>query len=128
MELTEDDLVGLPEFLIRAASAAGKEKGVSGPIITTSRSLYVPFMQFSPRRDLRQHAQAVRENVALKNLDLAAEMVNLRHEMALLLGYENFSEYKLETEMAKTSDNVRKLLMDVWGNQQKHRLWLMKKS
>lgn len=115
MELTEDDLVGLPEFLIRAASAAGKEKGVSGPIITTSRSLYVPFMQFSPRRDLRQHAQAAWEKRgAEKNLDLAAEMVNLRHEMALLLGYQNFSEYKLETEMAKTSDNVRKLLMDVW--------------
>ncbi len=115
MELTDDDLVGLPDFLVRAAKAAGREKGLEHPIITTSRSLYVPFMQFSPRRDLRQRAQQAWESRGAEtNFSLAAETIDLRHEMAVLLGYANFSEYKLETEMAKTSDNVRKLLMDVW--------------
>jgi len=47
MELSEDDLEGLPDFLIEAARNAGKEKGISGPVITTSRSLIVPFLQFS---------------------------------------------------------------------------------
>lgn len=115
MELGDDDLLGLPDFLIRAAKAAGKEKGLDVPIITTSRSLYVPFMQFSPRRDLREKAQIAWSNRgAEKNYAIAAETLQLRHEMAQLLGYENFSQFKLETEMAKTSDNVRKLLMDVW--------------
>jgi len=115
MELAPDDLTGLPDFLIRAATSAGQEKGLERPIITTSRSLIVPFLQFSPRRDLREKAQKAWESRGMdKNLPLASEMINLRHEMAQLLGYENFSEFKLETEMAKTSANVRELLMDVW--------------
>ena len=38
MELTEDDLDGLPQFVIDTARAAGAEKGVEGPVITTSRT------------------------------------------------------------------------------------------
>ena len=50
------DLEGLPEFVITAARAAGEEKGAGGPVVTLSRSLIVPFLQFSPRRDLREKA------------------------------------------------------------------------
>jgi peptidyl-dipeptidase Dcp len=56
MELSEADLEGLPDFVIRSARAAGQEKGTDGPVITLSRSLIVPFLQFSPRRDLRRRA------------------------------------------------------------------------
>ena len=56
MELGEDDLVGLPQFVIDTARAAGAEKGVEGPVVTLSRSLIVPFLQFSTRRDLREQA------------------------------------------------------------------------
>ena len=56
MVLAEDELVGLPDFLVRAAREAGQEKGEDGPVITLSRSLIVPFLQFSPRRDLREKA------------------------------------------------------------------------
>ena len=120
MELSASDMEGLPEFLRAAAKAAGSEKGVEGAIITLSRSLVVPFMQFSPRRDLRETAYkawAARgaNGGATDNRELAREMLALRQEMANLLGYPDFASFKLETEMAKTPGNVRQLLDDVWA-------------
>jgi len=120
MELSASDMEGLPEFLRAAAKAAGSEKGVEGAIITLSRSLVVPFMQFSPRRDLRERAYkawAARgaNGGATDNRELAREMLALRQEMANLLGYPDFASFKLETEMAKTPGNVRQLLDDVWA-------------
>ena len=120
MPLAEVDLEGLPQFVIDAARAAGEEKGQDGPVVTLSRSLIVPFMQFSPRRDLREAAfkawAARGENGnANDNRDTAAEILRLREERAKLLGYPSFAAYKLETEMAKTPETVRDLLMRVWG-------------
>ena len=56
MRLSEEDLEGLPDFVTDAARSAGAERDAGGPVVTLSRSLIVPFLQFSPRRDLRQKA------------------------------------------------------------------------
>ena len=119
LELGPEDLNGLPEFLIDAAKAAGVERGVEAPIVTLSRSIIVPFLQFSAQRDLRKKAYqawAARgaHAGAHDNRSLALEMLVLRQEMAELLGYPDFASFKLETEMAKTPENVLKLLKDVW--------------
>ena len=120
MDLSDADLDGLPDFVVDAARAAGAEKGAEGPVVTLSRSLIVPFLQFSPRRDLRE--RAFRAWVArganggkTDNRAIAAEILKLREERATLLGYPNFATYKLEPEMAGTPDRVRALLMAVWG-------------
>ncbi|WP_170360203.1 M3 family metallopeptidase [Ruegeria arenilitoris] len=120
MELTEDDLAGLPGFVVDAAHAAGREKGAKGPVVTLSRSLIVPFLQFSPRRDLREkayHAWASRgaNGGETDNRAIAAEILQLREERAKLLGYDSFAAFKLETEMARTPERVRDLLMQVWA-------------
>ena len=119
MPLDEADLEGLPDFAISAARAAGEEKGQDGPVVTLSRSIIVPFLQFSPRRDLREKAFAAwvargANGGDTDNREIAAEILALRQERAKLLGYESFADFKLETEMAKTPDAVRGLLMDVW--------------
>ncbi|MFK7744204.1 MAG: M3 family metallopeptidase [Roseobacter sp.] len=119
MELNEDDLEGLPDFVVDTARAAGEDKKAIGPVVTLSRSLIVPFLQFSPRRDLRKtafEAWAARgaNGGETDNRAIAAEILALREERAGLLGYGSFAEYKLETEMAKTPDAVRDLLMSVW--------------
>ncbi len=119
MALSEDDLEGLPDFAVNAARAAGEEKGLNRPVVTLSRSLIVPFLQFSPRRDLREvafKAWAARgaNGGDTDNRGIAAETLKLRQERAQLLGYDSFADFKLETEMAKTPDAVRSLLMDVW--------------
>ena len=56
MALAPEDLEGLPEFVVESAAAAARERGRTGHVITLSRSLIVPFLQFSPRRDLRERA------------------------------------------------------------------------
>ncbi|WP_170506871.1 M3 family metallopeptidase [Ruegeria arenilitoris] len=120
MELSENDLEGLPAFVVDTARAAGQEKVAKGPVVTLSRSLIVPFLQFSPRRDLREKAYrawAARgaNGGETDNRNISAEILQLREERAKLLGYDSFADFKLETEMARTPDKVRDLLMQVWG-------------
>ena len=119
MPLAEADLAGLPDFVVATARAAGEEKGLGCPVVTLSRSLIVPFLQFSPRRALRQRAYEAWVARGAKggptdNRGIAAETLALREERAALLGYASFAAYKLETEMAGTPDAVRDLLMQVW--------------
>lgn len=119
MELGHGDLEGLPDFAVTAARAAGREKGLDGPAVTLSRSIIVPFLQFSNRRDLREKAYVAwtargANGGATDNRAIAAEILALRKERAELLGYDSFADYKLETEMAKTPAAVRDLLMSVW--------------
>ena len=120
MELGEDDLDGLPDFVVDAARKAGEEKGAGGPVVTLSRSLIVPFLQFSTRRDLREAAYKAwgargANGGATDNRAIAGETLQLRAERAALLGYSSFADYKLETEMAKTPKAVTELLMSVWA-------------
>ncbi|MCB1310640.1 MAG: M3 family metallopeptidase [Sedimentitalea sp.] len=119
MALAEEDLDGLPEFVIDAAREAGRDRGLNGPAVTLSRSLIVPFLQFSPRRELRARAYAAwvargANGGKTDNRAIAAEILALRAERAALLGHDSFAAYKLETEMAKDPARVRKLLMAVW--------------
>ena len=117
--LAEEDLEGLPDFVIDTARAAGKERGQDGPVLTLSRSLIVPFLQFSPNRELRRIAYEAWTSRGANggetdNREIAAEVLRLREERAKLLGYDSFAAYKLEPEMAKTPEAVRGLLMRVW--------------
>jgi peptidyl-dipeptidase Dcp len=119
MELAEGDLEGLPDFVVATAKAAAAEKGVQGHAVTLSRSLIVPFLQYSPRRDLREKAYEAwtargANGGETDNRAIALETLELRRERAALLGYDSFAEFKLETEMAKTPEAVRGLLLDVW--------------
>ncbi len=119
MPLAEDDLEGLPDFVIASARAAGQERGAGGPVVTLNRSLIVPFLQFSSRRALRQRAYEAwvargANGNASDNRAIAAETLALREERAKLLGYASFADFKLEPEMAKTPAAVRDLLMRVW--------------
>ncbi|MEL6992744.1 MAG: M3 family metallopeptidase, partial [Pseudomonadota bacterium] len=119
VKLGDDDLIGLPDFVIATAKAAGEEKGADGPVVTLSRSLIVPFLQFSERRDLRQKAYEAwgargANGGKTDNRGIAAETLKLREERAKLLGYPTFADFKLETEMAGTPQAVRDLLMRVW--------------
>jgi peptidyl-dipeptidase Dcp len=118
MELSEADLAALPGFVQDAAKAAGAEKG-TGPVVTLSRSLIVPVLQFSPNRALREKAYEAwvargANGGETDNRAIAAEILALRTERATLLGYADFAAFKLEPEMAKTPDAVRDLLMRVW--------------
>ncbi len=119
MDLSPGDLDGLPDFVVAGARDAGADRGRDGPVLTLNRSLIVPFLQFSPRRDLREVAYAAwvargENGGETDNRAAAAEILSLREERARLLGYASFADYKLEPEMAGTPAAVRDLLMQVW--------------
>jgi peptidyl-dipeptidase Dcp len=120
MELAQADLEGLPDFVVASARAAAEERGRTGHLLTLSRSLIVPFLQFSSRRDLRESAYKAwlsrgENGGATDNRAIAYEILVLRNERARLLGYESFAAFKLEPEMARTPQAVRDLLMQVWA-------------
>jgi len=116
----EADLAGLPDFVRAAMRAAAQERGLtSSHVVTLSRSIVEPFLQFSQRRDLRQ--KILRAWIArgdgggeTDNKAIIAEMLSLRAERARLLGYSNFADYRLADAMAKTPQAVRALLERVW--------------
>ena len=117
---TKKDLEGLPQGLIEAAAVDAKAKGKEGKwVFTLSNSSVMPFLQYSSNRTLRQqiwNAYQMRANHddAFDNKQNAVELANLRGQKARLLGYTSHSTYVLEESMAKTPQNVNKLLNDLW--------------
>ncbi|TKC85980.1 M3 family metallopeptidase [Trinickia terrae] len=115
---TEADLAGLPDFLRGAAKGAGQERGLHGHVITLSRSLVLPFLTWSTRRDLREaawHAWTSRgETPGRDNRPLAREILALRHEQAQLLGYDSYADYALADRMAGKPSAVYELFRQVW--------------
>jgi peptidyl-dipeptidase Dcp len=120
LALEPEDLAGLPEFVRAAAKRAGEEHGrAGGHVVTLGRSSVEPFLQFSPRRDLREKLFAAwvarGDGGAHDNNDMIAEIVALRAERARLLGYASFADYALDDAMAKTPAAARGLLAAVWA-------------
>jgi peptidyl-dipeptidase Dcp len=117
---SKKDLAGLPQGLIEAAAADAKAKGKEGKwVFTLSNSSVMPFLQYSSNRELRKqiwNAYQTKGNHddELDNKKNAIDLANLRGQRARLLGFKTHSNYVLEESMAKTPENVNKLLNDLW--------------
>ncbi len=120
----ESDLAGLPEFLRAAAKQAATERSVDGYVITLSRSLIVPFLTFSTRRDLREIAfkawiargeGVIAADGKYNNAPVIREIMALRLEQANLHGYASYADYALVDTMAKNKEAVADLLKQVWA-------------
>ena len=90
----EADLAGLPDFVRAAAQQAAAARGLAAGrhVITLSRSLVVPFLTFSDRRDLREQAWRAwtgrgEHDGATDNRAIVREILELRAEQAALHGY-----------------------------------------
>ena len=112
--LEKEDLEGLPESSIEAAKATAKEKGKDGYLITLAAPSYRPFMQYSSRRDLREKLYKMYNTCNTKgeysNIEVMSQIADKRRQMANLLGYKTFADYKLSHTMAQTPENVYNLL------------------
>jgi peptidyl-dipeptidase Dcp len=110
---------GLPAFVLDAARQAAAERGLAGAVITLGRSLVVPFLTYSTRRDLREvawRAWVGRGEHAGEhdNRELVGQLLRLRHEQAALLGHACYADYALADTMAGTRGAVAALLDEVW--------------
>lgn len=116
---SEADLAGLPEGLRASAESEARERGREGWAILNTRSSMEPFLTYSTRRDLREAVWRAyysrgdngdeRDNKAV-----IAEVVRLRHERALLLGFSTHAHWRMEKSMARTPERALELMHSVW--------------
>ena len=109
------DLEGLPESVLEAAKARAKTKGKEGWLFDLSAPSYTSFMKYSTRRDLREKLYRAYNTKCVTggefdNQENVKKIVNLRLDIANLLGYENYAEYILRYRMAKNTEGVYGLL------------------
>ena len=114
----EAQLDGLPETAREAAALAAKEAGKEGWLFTLDYPSYSPFMTYSTQRELRRQLYMARNTEGThdnteNNLEICKRLINLRREIAQLLGYETYADYVLVHRMASNAENVYKLLNDL---------------
>ena len=114
-------LAGLPDDVLQAARAAAEKDGKPGYKFTLHFPSYFPVLQYADNRSLRE--QIYRAN-ATKASELGAkpewdntgnmqEILQLRHEEAQLLGFDNFAELSLVPKMAQSPQQVIAFLEDL---------------
>jgi peptidyl-dipeptidase Dcp len=119
--ITAEQLGGLPESFIAAASSAAEERGHSGEYaITNTRSSMDPFLTFSDERELREQVWRTYYNRGDNgdehdNNAIIAEIAKLRDERVGLLGWDNYAAWRLQNRMAKTPERALELMEAVWS-------------
>jgi peptidyl-dipeptidase Dcp len=118
---SEAELAGLPAFVRAAARQAAAERGFGDGVhvITLNRSLIVPFLTFSERRDLREAAWRAwvgrgESGGETDNRALAREILQRRREQARAHGHDCYADFALVDTMAGNQAAVKGLLDEVW--------------
>lgn len=116
MHLTsEDELTGLPESAVAAARQEAEARNLDGWVITLQAPSYGPFMQYSQRRDLREKVYRAMNSICThenenNNFDNVRQLVNLRQQLAQIMGHKTYADFVLERRMAKDVAHVTDLM------------------
>ena len=111
----EAQLDGLPDTAREAAALTAKEQQKEGWVFTLDFPSYSPFMTYSTQRELRRqlymakNTECIHDNTE-NNLEICKRLINLRRELAQLLGHKTYADYVLKHRMAGNVRNVYKLL------------------
>jgi oligopeptidase A len=112
-------LSGLPEPIVERAAAAARARDLEGWLFTLDAPNYQAVMMHAEREELRREFYEAWTTRASDqgpsagrwdNTPLIGEILRLRHEVAQLVGFENFGEYSLATKMASSVAEVRSFL------------------
>lgn len=113
----EAELAGLPASAKQSAAASAKSKGRDGFRFTLQAPSYGPVMAYSENAALREKLYRAQTTVAssgsFDNRPVVAKTLELRRELATLLGYRNFADYQTELRMAKSGQKVKDFLGDL---------------
>jgi len=116
LDITDEaQLDGLPETAREAAALTAKEQGKQGWVFTLDYPSYSPFMTYSTQRELRKQLYMARNTICThdnteNNLEICKRLINLRREIAQLLGYKTYADYVLKRRMASNTRSVYRLL------------------
>jgi oligopeptidase A len=106
----EGRLAGVPEAAKRRARSKAAEKGIEGWLLTLDYPSVEPILKYCDDRKLREtihRAFTTRcRDGEWDNRGVIARILRLRVELARLLGYPSFPDYKLEDRMAKTGQRA----------------------
>ena len=116
MHLTaEEDLAGLPESAVASARQEAETRGMDGWVITLQAPSYGPFMQYSQRRDLREKVYRAMNSICThdnenNNFENVRQLVNVRQQLAQIMGHQTYADFVLERRMAKDVEHVTDLM------------------
>lgn len=101
-----EPLAGLPESALRLAKASAESKGLEGYRVTLQQPSYFAVMQHAHDRDLRRtlfDAYLARgSQPSSDNRPLIGRILELRRELAGLLGYGTFARLAMEERMVSS--------------------------
>jgi oligopeptidase A len=104
------DLAGLPETATAQARENARAHGKEGWRFTLQLPSYVPFMQYAERRELRRQMHEAYMNRAadgeFDNRPLIPRILQLRRELAALVGYPEYAEYRLAENVVGSSERA----------------------
>ena len=115
-------LVGLPETARALARQTAEQRGLEGWVFTLEFPSYMPVMTYADDRALREELYTAFVTRASDlgphagqwdNAGLMDKILELRHEAATLLGFDNYAERSLATKMAESPDQVMDFLNDL---------------
>jgi peptidyl-dipeptidase Dcp len=115
-----EDLEGLPESNIQAAAKMASENGQEGKwMFNMQRQSCNPVLQYCKNREVRKKVYEAYYNRGnqdneYNNKEISKRLLELRMEKAKLMGYPNYAAFSLDNKMAKTPENVYKLLDQIW--------------
>jgi peptidyl-dipeptidase Dcp len=116
----EEDLAGLPDSSIEAASELAKSMDMEGKwVFTLQNPSVMPFLYNADNRELRKKMQQAHINRGnndneYNNSDILANIANLRLERAQMMGYDNHAAFSLEETMTKNTETVMNFVDQVW--------------
>lgn len=115
-----EELAGIPEDTLTAAAEAAKADGKTGYKFTLKMPSYLPVMQYAKNAALRETMYRGYSTIASEQGDARfdnssniEQLLALRQEESLLLGYKNFADMQLETRMADSAAQVITFLRDL---------------
>ena len=112
-------LAGLPETALERAAQLAADRNEDGWLITLDMPSVQAVLQHADDRSLRRevHAAYLDRCTAGErdNRPLIARILELRRQVAELLGYPDFPDYRLETLMARSGGQVRTFLDKLIG-------------
>lgn len=110
----EQFLAGMPDYVKAAAAATAKEMNLTGWVFTLQQPSYVGLIKYADNRALREEVyKAYNMRGVADNQGVIKRIVELRLNLANLLGYKTYSDYVLEDRMAENPTNANKLLSDL---------------
>lgn len=114
----ETQLDGLPETAREAAAQTAREYDKKGWVFTLDSPSYSPFMTYSTQRELRRRMYMAKNTECIhnnteNNLEICKRLINLRREIAQLLGCKTYADYVLKHRMAGNVRSVYKLLNEL---------------